>query len=64
MPELFATNAVSTKYIVTVSTSDIKYAGTDANVKITLYGGENDTGEIPLVRSETHRNMWCVLPSA
>jgi hypothetical protein len=50
---------VSTKYIVTVSTSDIKYAGTDANVKVTLFGSENDTGEVPLARSENHKNMWC-----
>jgi hypothetical protein len=41
-----------------VYTSDIKYAGTDANVDITLFGESNDTGKLRLAKSETNRNMW------
>ena len=35
-----------TTYEVHVATGDVKGAGTDANVFITLYGENSDTGQI------------------
>ena len=60
VPEEFTTRGIGTAYRVTVFTSDIRYAGTDANVHLTLYGEKDDTGRVPLAKSETNRNMWCV----
>lgn len=36
--------AMSTTYTLRVKTGDKKYAGTDANVFIILYGAKDDTG--------------------
>lgn len=38
--------AMSTTYTVQVKTGDKKYAGTDANVFMILYGTKDDTGNI------------------
>ena len=38
------------KYEVTVITGDIKKAGTDANVHITIFGTHGDTGKRPLTQ--------------
>lgn len=40
------------KYKVHVFTGDVKGAGTDANVFITIYGQYGDTGERQLGKSE------------
>ena len=32
-------------YLVNVQTSDIKYAGTDANVFLQIFGDKNDSGK-------------------
>lgn len=39
-------------------TGDVKGAGTDANVFITMYGEYGDTGERQLGNSDTHRNKF------
>ena len=39
-------------------TGDVKGAGTDANVFITIYGEYGDTGERQLGKSETHSNKF------
>ena len=46
------------KYKVHVFTGDVKGAGTDANVFITLYGEYGDTGERQLAKSETYSNKF------
>eukprot|EP00118_Oscarella_pearsei_P015177 m.134976 g.134976 ORF g.134976 m.134976 type:complete len:375 (+) comp38155_c0_seq27:5099-6223(+) len=45
-------------YKVLVSTGDVKGAGTDANVFLTMYGDVGDSGERKLRKSETHRNKF------
>ena len=39
-------------------TGDIKSAGTDANVFLTMFGENGDTGERALTKSETHRDKF------
>lgn len=39
-------------------TGDVKSAGTDANVFITVYGEYGDTGERQLLKSETYSNKF------
>ena len=46
------------KYRVHVITGDVKGAGTDANVFITLFGAYGDSGERPLSKSETHTDKF------
>lgn len=36
---------MSTTYTVRIKTGDKKYAGTDANVFMTLFGTKDDTGD-------------------
>ncbi|KAA8578774.1 hypothetical protein FQN60_009195 [Etheostoma spectabile] len=50
--------AMSTTYTVRIKTGDKKYAGTDANVFLILYGTKDDTGIINLKASKTHRNKF------
>uniref|UniRef100_A0A671XMC4 Lipoxygenase homology PLAT domains 1 n=1 Tax=Sparus aurata TaxID=8175 RepID=A0A671XMC4_SPAAU len=50
--------AMSTTYTVRIKTGDKKYAGTDANCFMTLYGTKDDTGIINLKASKTHRNKF------
>uniref|UniRef100_A0A3P8UHJ0 Lipoxygenase homology PLAT domains 1 n=1 Tax=Cynoglossus semilaevis TaxID=244447 RepID=A0A3P8UHJ0_CYNSE len=50
--------AMSTTYTVQVKTGDKKYAGTDANVFMILYGTKDDTGIINLRASKTHKNKF------
>ncbi len=44
------------KYEVIVVTGDVKHAGTDANVFITIYGSYGDTGKRPL--QQKFRNLF------
>ena len=39
-------------------TGDVKSAGTDANVFLTIFGENGDTGERSLAKSETHRDKF------
>ena len=39
-------------------TGDVKGAGTDANVFLTIYGEYGDTGERQLLKSETNSNKF------
>uniref|UniRef100_A0A3B5KPH2 Lipoxygenase homology PLAT domains 1a n=1 Tax=Xiphophorus couchianus TaxID=32473 RepID=A0A3B5KPH2_9TELE len=48
---------MSTTYTVKIKTGDKKYAGTDANVFMTLFGTKDDT-IITLKASKTHRNKF------
>ena len=41
-----------------MQTSDIRGAGTDANVHLTLYGLDADSGAVPLTSSETHTDKF------
>ncbi|CAG5986167.1 unnamed protein product [Menidia menidia] len=50
--------AMSTTYTVRIKTGDKKYAGTDANVFMVLYGTKDDTGTITLKASKTHKNKF------
>jgi len=43
---------------VHVFTGDVKSAGTDANVFLTIYGEYGDTGERQLGKSETYSNKF------
>lgn len=58
IPEELRTKAVAHTYKVFVHTSDIKHAGTDANVHICLYGQHGDTGDVPLAHSLSHRDKF------
>ncbi len=42
------TDLGTVKYEIVVVTGDVKHAGTDANVFITIYGSNGDTGKRPL----------------
>ena len=46
------------EYIVKVYTGDERFAGTDANVFITVYGENGDTGERALKDSSTNINKF------
>lgn len=46
--ECHVTDLAPVKYEVTVYTGDIKGCGTNANVFITIYGTNGDTGKRPL----------------
>ena len=46
------------KYKVHIFTGDVKGAGTDANVFITMYGEYGDSGERQLGKSETYSNKF------
>jgi len=41
-----------------VKTSDVSGAGTDANVFVTLFGMNGDTGELHLKKSETYKDPF------
>lgn len=46
------------EYIVRVFTGDKRFAGTDANVFVNLYGVKGDTGERQLKDSDTNMNKY------
>ena len=46
------------KYPVYVHTAKKTGAGTDANVFMTIFGNQGDTGERPLMFSKTNRNKF------
>jgi hypothetical protein len=54
----FLFKALTTTYIISVVTSDIKNAGTDAAVYIQLYGDKNDSGKVPLETSKSNKNKF------
>jgi len=47
-----------TSYKVSVQTSNVNGAGTDAGVYITLFGENGDSGEIRLKSSETNKKPF------
>ena len=46
------------KYKIHIFTGDVKHAGTDANVFITIFGEYGDTGDRQLSKSETYSNKF------
>ena len=46
------------KYVVEVFTGDVRGAGTDANVFLTIHGDKGDSGERKLLKSETFTNKF------
>jgi hypothetical protein len=50
--------AAGMDYNVTVYTSDIRNASTDANVHCILYGETNDTGKLKLAKSSTNKDKF------
>lgn len=57
MSEIISSSAAHT-YKVSVMTGDVYGAGTDANVFLTIYGDQGDTGERKLRKSETNSNKF------
>lgn len=55
--EIISSSAAHT-YKVSVMTGDVYGAGTDANVFLTIYGDQGDTGERKLRKSETNGNKF------
>ena len=51
---------MSTTYTIKIKTGEKKYAGTDANVFATLFGENDDTGEI-LYLTDTIALLWHAL---
>ena len=49
---------VGEAYELTVHTSDVRGAGTDANVFITLFGERSTSGRLQLKKSQTHKNKF------
>eukprot|EP00854_Cymbomonas_tetramitiformis_P004275 gene4275-5262_t len=47
-PSAESVHASKRKYTLVIKTSDLRAAGTDANVKVNLTGAKGSTGEIPL----------------
>lgn len=57
-PAELQTKAVSTTYKLSVYTSDVKNAGTDANMHVCLYGQTGDSGDVQLRKSLTNRDKF------
>ena len=55
---MLETEALTTTYNVSVVTSDVRGAGTDARVYIQLFGDRSDSGKVPLETSKTNRNKF------
>jgi lipoxygenase homology domain-containing protein 1 len=45
-------------YSIEVTTGDVTFAGTNANVFITIFGDQGDSGEKKLAKSETHSDKF------
>ena len=48
----------ATTYKVTVKTSDVRGAGTDANVYAVIFGEHGDSGELHLKKSESNKSPF------
>ena len=51
-----------TTYEVSVTTGDVKGAGTDANVYLTLYGETSDTGVLRHYRKDKSNAKFICMP--
>ena len=47
-----------TSYKVDVTTGDLNWSGTDANVFLIMFGEYGDSGEIELKNSETYKDKF------
>ncbi|XP_070566658.1 lipoxygenase homology domain-containing protein 1-like isoform X2 [Ptychodera flava] len=52
------TTIKNTKYTINVKTSNVRGAGTDANVFLILFGENGDSGQLELKESQTHKNKF------
>ena len=50
--------SVAKKYVVDVVTGDVSRGGTDANVFLTIFGENGDSGERQLSKSETNNDKF------
>ena len=58
MDAILFVNPIATAYRVTVKTSDVRGAGTDANVYIVFFGQNGDSGDLLLKDSETNKSPF------
>jgi lipoxygenase homology domain-containing protein 1 len=49
---------VATTYHVSVKTGTVRYAGTDANVFVKIFGTKGDTGKLKLASAENTKNKF------
>lgn len=49
---------LATSYKLTVTTGNVRGAGTDANVYLQMFGNQGDTGRLPLRQSENNKNKF------
>ncbi|CAF3723658.1 unnamed protein product [Rotaria sp. Silwood1] len=56
--EIYASEHKNTTYRIKTITADVFGSGTDSKVYIIIFGENNDTGKIPLVKSTTHKNPF------
>ena len=47
-----------TSYKISVKTSNVSGAGTDANIFVIIFGGNGDSGTLHLKKSETNKNPF------
>ena len=50
--------STETSYKINVKTSNVRGAGTDANVFVILFGANGDTGQLHLDKSETYKDPF------
>jgi len=55
---LFFLLSTETSYKINVKTSNVRGAGTDANVFVILFGANGDTGQLHLDKSETYKDPF------
>ena len=48
----------ATSYKITVKTSDLRGAGTDANVYVVIFGENGDSGQLHLKESQTNKDPF------
>ena len=53
-----ALQGTTTRYDVRVYTSDVRNAGTDANMHLIIVGENGDTGKVKLASSAEHRDKF------
>lgn len=54
----FLHTLLETTYKISVKTSDVRGAGTDAGVYLVLFGSNGDSGELSLKTSETNKSPF------
>ena len=52
-------HAIALTYEVYILTGDCRGAGTEADIKLTLFGEHGSSGERPLLKSMNHPRKFC-----